>query len=70
MNNFDKFGLTKSIVDLLSKKNITEPTEIQNEVIPKILNGEDVIAQSRTGTGKTIAYIAPLISDFQKIKRF
>ncbi|MBR3732433.1 MAG: DEAD/DEAH box helicase [Spirochaetales bacterium] len=61
-NGFAEFDLDRRIVNLLDDRDITEPTDIQYEVIPKILNGEDVIAQSKTGTGKTIAYIAPLAS--------
>lgn len=61
MNEFKNFNLSPQLIELLEKRNITVPTEIQKEVIPKILNGEDVIAQSRTGTGKTIAYLLPII---------
>ncbi len=43
------------------KAGFSSPTEIQKQVIPQILNGKDVIAQSPTGTGKTIAYLLPLL---------
>ncbi|MBN2546395.1 MAG: DEAD/DEAH box helicase [Spirochaetes bacterium] len=61
MNDFKKFNIDNSLIEKLNKRNIITPTDIQNEVIPKILKGEDVIAQSKTGTGKTIAYLIPLI---------
>lgn len=68
MNEFRKFGLSEILIDYLNKRNITKPTEIQTEVIPKILSGEDVIAQSKTGTGKTLAYLLPIIEMLQKQK--
>lgn len=40
------------------------PTKIQEEVIPEVLAGKDVVGQSATGTGKTLAFLLPL---FQKI---
>ena len=51
-----------------SGKRITKPTAIQEEAIPKVRDGKDVIAQSMTGTGKTISYITPLISNFLQSK--
>jgi ATP-dependent RNA helicase DeaD len=61
INNFKKFNLDKNLIDKLNERRITEPTEIQNEVIPKIFNGDDIIAQSKSGTGKTLSYLLPLI---------
>lgn len=65
MNNFNELKVNKNIVDLLAKKGIKEPTEIQTEAIPVILNDKDVIGQASTGSGKTFAFGIPLI---QKIK--
>ena len=58
---FKDFGLSKDFTEKLAKRKITIPTEIQLEIIPRILSGKDVIGQSRTGTGKTIAYLIPLL---------
>lgn len=60
-NSFNNFKIKKILIDKLRERNIVNPTKIQLEVIPKILAEEDVIAQSRTGTGKTIAYLIPLL---------
>jgi len=60
-NEFIKFKFDNKIIEKLNEKRIYVPTKVQDQVIPKILNGEDVIAQSKTGTGKTISYILPLI---------
>lgn len=65
MNNFNELKVNKNIVELLAKKGIKEPTEIQIEAIPVILNDKDVIGQASTGSGKTFAFGIPLI---QKIK--
>ncbi|HWR39798.1 MAG TPA: DEAD/DEAH box helicase [Patescibacteria group bacterium] len=66
---FDAFaglGVITPLIAGLGKRNITIPTEIQSEVIPGILSGKSLIAQSPTGTGKTLAYLIPL---FQRIDR-
>ncbi|QNU67141.1 DEAD/DEAH box helicase [Ruminiclostridium herbifermentans] len=61
---FESMELNKSLVDALKKVNITVPTEIQSKVIPEAQNNKDLIIQSETGTGKTLAYLLPL---FEKI---
>ena len=63
-NTFARLGINEALVAGLSKAEIITPTPIQAAVIPDILNGRDVIGQSATGTGKTLAYLLPL---FQKI---
>lgn len=61
---FDTMGLNATLVDALKKENITIPTDIQQRVIPEALKSNDIIAQSGTGTGKTLAYLLPL---FEKL---
>jgi superfamily II DNA/RNA helicase len=63
-NIFDTLGLSSPLVAALKKSGIVEPTEIQNKIIPVALENKDIIGQSKTGTGKTLAYLLPL---FQKI---
>ncbi|MEG0234591.1 DEAD/DEAH box helicase [Cetobacterium sp.] len=63
MNNFNNLNVNKNIIELLSKMGIKEPTDIQKEGIPPILNGKDVIAQAATGSGKTLAFIIPIIQN-------
>ena len=62
--SFDQFGLDHSIVQALKQEGIVEPTAIQVQTIPFILENRDVVGQSETGTGKTLAYLLPI---FQKI---
>ncbi|MGL5989992.1 DEAD/DEAH box helicase [Cetobacterium sp.] len=66
MTNFNDLKVNKEIVNLLSKKGIKEPTEIQIEAIPAILNNKDVIGQASTGSGKTFAFAIPLIQTLNK----
>lgn len=53
-------GISNSLVEALKKENITIPTKVQSEVIPKALRNLDIIAKSNTGTGKTLAYLLPI----------
>ncbi len=64
MNNSAFTLLSDSLLKKLSALNITEPTAVQNEVIPRILEKKNVIFQSETGTGKTFAYLLPLIQNY------
>lgn len=61
---FDALTINQVLIKALEKENITVPTEIQGKVIPKVLENKDLIVQSETGTGKTLAYLLPI---FEKI---
>ncbi len=63
--SFENLGLDLSLIKALEIEKITIPTDIQIKVIPEINLNKDVIMQSETGTGKTLAYLLPL---FEKIK--
>jgi ATP-dependent RNA helicase RhlE len=58
---FDDFGLHAPCVALLTEQSITTPTPVQEQTIPMVLEGGDVIAIAQTGTGKTLAYALPTI---------
>lgn len=51
----------EAMAQALEKQNIIEPTIIQQQVIPLLLEGRDVIGQSHTGSGKTLAYLCPAL---------
>ena len=51
----------EALAQALAKMNITEPTDIQVQVIPHMLEGRDVIGQAHTGSGKTLAYLCPIL---------
>lgn len=61
--NFSNIGISQEISSALQKKDISQPNIIQQLSIPKILNNENIIIKSETGSGKTFAYLLPI---FQK----
>ncbi len=60
-HTFDTFGLSERIVRTVKEMGIETPSPIQDQIIPKILSGHDVIGLAETGTGKTAAFLLPLI---------
>ena len=61
MTTFSELGLSDSIVSSLTELGFEEPTPIQNEAIPALLTGADVLGRAATGTGKTAAFSLPLL---------
>lgn len=58
---FASFGLSKSVLINISKKGYKQPTPIQRKTIPLIMGKRDVVGMARTGSGKTAAFLLPLI---------
>jgi len=58
---FEDFKFNKQILTAIADAGYTEPTPIQQKAIPPILNGQDVLGIAQTGTGKTAAYILPIL---------
>ncbi|WP_200974524.1 DEAD/DEAH box helicase [Echinicola sp. 20G] len=58
---FDDLRIIPPILKALKEKNYSEPTSIQEQAIPLILNGNDVLGCAQTGTGKTAAFAIPII---------
>ncbi|MGL4449647.1 MAG: DEAD/DEAH box helicase [Sarcina sp.] len=58
--NFKELRISNSLVEVLNKNGIKNPTEIQEKAIPLILNGSDVIGEAQTGTGKTLSFLLPI----------
>ena len=67
MASFESIGLEKAALDAVKSLGYENPTPIQEQAIPVILEGRDVIAAASTGTGKTAAFLLPTVS---KLKRF
>jgi superfamily II DNA/RNA helicase len=65
MMKFDEL-FTKEVVSTLAEHNIHEPTLVQKESMTTILSGADVILCSNTGTGKTLAYLLPVLKNINK----
>lgn len=61
MNAFMQLGITDTLAKLLYKNGIKTPTEIQRAAIPAIFKGRDIVGRSETGTGKTLAYLLPVM---------
>lgn len=60
-NSFSELGLQDQYIMAVEGLGFTSPTPIQIETIPLMLNGRDVVAQSQTGTGKTAAFMLPIL---------
>src|ERR687895_2208283 len=60
-SGFSTLGLSEAIVATLTTLGYEEPTPIQREAIPPLLEGRDLLGQAATGTGKTAAFALPLI---------
>ena len=60
-HTFSTIGLDQRLVRTLTAMDITEPSAIQDQAIPHILEGKDVVGLAQTGTGKTAAFLLPLI---------
>ncbi len=65
---FDEMGLSKSLLDSLHTMGFATPTPIQEQAIPILLKGEDLIGQAQTGTGKTAAFGLPILEAWLKMK--
>lgn len=59
---FDGYNLKPFIIDAVHRLGFYEPTDIQKRLIPAVLKNESVIGQSQTGTGKTHAYLLPILN--------
>lgn len=61
---FKDLGLSNNVLKAIDDMGFEEPSKIQSKVIPILLEDYDVIGQAETGTGKTLAYGAPIMSKF------
>lgn len=64
--SFQNFNLSDLLLDGLDTMGFNNPTPIQEQVIPHILKGADVIACAQTGTGKTAAYLLPILDKISR----
>src|SRR5919206_2620926 len=61
MSTFEELGLSAPLLEALQHLGYQEPTPIQEQTIPLLLAGKDVIGQAQTGTGKTAAFGLPML---------
>ena len=66
--NFRDLGLHAALTDKCEQLGFSEPTPIQKKAIPVVLDGGDVIACAETGTGKTAAFLLPILQNLEQFK--
>jgi ATP-dependent RNA helicase RhlE len=66
MVDFNKFGLHAEILRAIKEMAFTKPTPIQSDAIPHALDGRDLLACASTGSGKTAAFLLPIIERLRK----
>lgn len=59
--SFNRFGLDERLIQGIDSMGFENPTPIQEQVIPQILEGKDLIGTAQTGTGKTAAFLLPIV---------
>ncbi|KIL42691.1 DEAD/DEAH box helicase [Jeotgalibacillus soli] len=65
MKDFQSLGIKQTLCEKLEEQMILSPTPVQIESIPLLVAGEDVLVQAKTGTGKTLAFLLPVIEKLQ-----
>src|SRR6056300_1638457 len=64
---FKTMGLADPLVQGILATGYTAPTEIQSQAIPAILDGKDIIGCAQTGTGKTAAFVLPMLHRLETV---
>lgn len=59
--SFESLGLSRHLLEAVSKKGYTKPSPIQEKVIPRVLERKDILASAQTGTGKTAGFALPIL---------
>src|ERR1700755_496929 len=59
--NFEDFNFNRQVLNAIADAGYTEATDVQQKTMPSILNGQDVMGIAQTGTGKTAAYVLPIV---------
>lgn len=66
--SFDQFDLDPRLMQAIAKSQFPTPTPVQARVIPLALEGKDILAKSKTGSGKTAAYVLPILQSILRRK--
>jgi len=69
MSSFENLNLSKQLQNAVADLGFDTPTPIQAEAFPVILSGKDVVGIAQTGTGKTLAYMLPILQDLKFSKQ-
>lgn len=65
MDSFDNLKLSAQLASAIKETGLTNPTPVQSAAFPVILSGRDVVGIAQTGTGKTLAYLLPIIQNLK-----
>ncbi|KAM8876621.1 putative ATP-dependent RNA helicase DDX28 [Synchiropus picturatus] len=65
LKTFEKLDICKELVGVLDRINISHPTTVQLQTIPKIMKGHNVLCAAETGSGKTLSYLLPIVHKLQ-----
>ena len=68
--DFKSLGINSEIENILKENGISVPTPVQEQGIPLLIAGKDIIAQAQTGTGKTLAFLLPIMEAADLKKTF
>ncbi|KHE72909.1 DEAD/DEAH box helicase [Halobacillus sp. BBL2006] len=68
--SFKEMGVSPVLIEKLKHHGIAAPTPVQEQAIPVLKNGQDVIAQAQTGTGKTFAFVLPILEKVEPSQPF
>ncbi len=66
---FLELGLSEEVARAITEKGYENPTDIQQQALPILLNGHDLLAQSQTGTGKTAAFGLPIVTAVEHVDK-
>jgi ATP-dependent RNA helicase RhlE len=66
MKNFSELSLSSVLMSNLVRHGFVEPTPVQSQAIPPALAGRDIVATAQTGTGKTLAFVVPILESLAK----
>ena len=67
---FNDFNLKASLAKNIQRLGFDKPTEVQSEAIPLLLNNKDVLAVAQTGTGKTAAFLLPILNSILPLSKY
>ena len=69
-NGFEKLGLPDEVIEAVKRVGFEQPSPIQAQTIPLLMDGRDVVGLAQTGTGKTAAFALPVLSQIDPDKRY
>lgn len=67
--SFTDLGLDPRLLQGIAKQKFEKPTQVQRKAIPLALSGQDVLCKAKTGSGKTAAYVLPVLASILKKKQ-